>query len=108
MASMPGEEVLEFHIRLIPGGRVSTPIADSLKVGDRAQIEGPYCRAHLRPDDDGPLVLIAGSSGPAPANAIARPAPLRPPAPRGPHHFRRRHDGPAYHQSAILVLVPPP
>src|SRR3546814_2895900 len=56
MASMPGEEVLEFHIRLIPGGRVSTHIADSLKVGDSAQIEGPYGSAHLRPDDDGPLV----------------------------------------------------
>src|SRR3546814_6591529 len=62
MASMPGEEVLEFHIRLIPGGRVSTHIADSLKVGDSAQIEGPYGSPHLRPDDDGPVVLIAGRS----------------------------------------------
>src|SRR3546814_16427251 len=33
MASMPGEEVLEFHVRLIPGGRASQHIAETLKVG---------------------------------------------------------------------------
>src|SRR3546814_4102953 len=74
MASMPGEEVLEFHVRLIPGGRASQHIAETLKVGDSVQVEGPYGSAHLRPDDDSPLVLVAGSSGLAPAKSIARTA----------------------------------
>jgi len=74
MASVPGDEVLEFHIRVIPGGRVSEHIDRHLKPGDPVQIEGPYGSAHLRPDDDGPLVLVAGSSGLAPAKSIARTA----------------------------------
>lgn len=74
MANVPGDEVLEFHIRLIPGGRVSGHIGHQLQVGDPVQVEGPYGSAHLRPDDDSPLVLIAGSSGLAPAKSIARTA----------------------------------
>src|SRR3546814_3164463 len=105
MASMPGEEVLEFHIRLIPGGRVSTHIADSLKVGDSAQIEGPYGSAHLRPDDDGPLVLIAGSSGLAPAKSIARTALLRQPERRVHLYFGVRDEGHVYAERAFQVLV---
>src|SRR3546814_13839349 len=78
MASMPGEEVLEFHVRLIPGGRASQHIAETLKVGDSVQVEGPYGSAHLRPDDDSPLVLVAGSTGLDPATSIARTALMMP------------------------------
>src|SRR3546814_15818700 len=42
MASMPGEEVLEFHVLLIPGGRHSQHIADTLKVGHRRPGERPH------------------------------------------------------------------
>src|SRR3546814_11441183 len=107
MASMPGEEVLEFHIRLIPGGRVSTHIADSLKVGDSAQIEGPYGSAHLRPDDDGPLVLIAGSSGLAPATSIARTALLRQPERRGHLYIALRTEAPVHDVAPLPALVSP-
>src|SRR3546814_18599569 len=87
MASMPGEEVLEFHVRLIPGGRASQHIAETLKVGDSVQVEGPYGSAHLRPDDDSPLVLVAGGSGLAPANPIARTALLLQPDRRAALYF---------------------
>src|SRR3546814_5388265 len=106
MASMPGEEVLEFHIRLIPGGRVSTHIADSLKVGDSAQIEGPYGSAHLRPDDDGPLVLIAGSSGLAPAKSLARTALLRQPERRVHLYFGVRDEGHVYRPEETTSELP--
>src|SRR3546814_6408763 len=86
---------------LIPGGRVSTHIADSLKVGDSAQIEGPYGSAHLRPDDDGPLVLIAGSSGLAPAKSIARTALLRQPERRVHLYFGRSEE----HTSELKSLM---
>src|SRR3546814_11152798 len=102
---MSGEGVVEFHIRLSPGGRVSTRIADSLKVGDSAQIEGPYGSAHLRPDDDGPLVLIAGSSGLAPAKSIARTALLRQPDRRVPLYSGVCAEGPVYAERAFQVLV---
>lgn len=105
MASMPGEEVLEFHVRLIPGGRVSQHIAETLKVGDSVQIEGPYGSAHLRPDDDSPLVLVAGSSGLAPAKSIARTALMTQPDRRVHLYFGVRDEAHVYDERPLQVLV---
>src|SRR3546814_9304011 len=80
-------------------------MADSVKVSDSAQIEGPYGSAHLRPDDDGPLVLIAGSSGLAPAKSIARTALLRQPERRVHLYFGVRDEGHVYDERAFQVLV---
>src|SRR3546814_13534175 len=79
-------------------------MADSVKVSDSAQIEGPYGSAHLRPDDDGPLVLIAGSSGLAPAKSIARTALLRQPERRVHLYFGVRDEGHVYDERAFQVL----
>lgn len=105
MASMPGEEVLEFHVRLIPGGRASQHIAETLKVGDSVQVEGPYGSAHLRPDDESPLVLVAGSSGLAPAKSIARTALMAQPDRRVHLYFGVRDEDHVYDEGALQVLV---
>lgn len=105
MASMPGEEVLEFHVRLIPGGRVSAHIQDHLKVGDTVQIEGPYGSAHLRSGDDSPLVLIAGSSGLAPVKSIARTALRSQPDRRVHLYFGVRNEAHVYDERELKVLA---
>jgi NAD(P)H-flavin reductase/ferredoxin len=105
MASAPGEEALEFHIRLIPGGQASEHISTSLSVGDEVEIEGPYGNAHLRPEDDSPLVLVAGSSGLAPAKSIVRTA-LRNQPERQVHlYFGVRSEAHVYDESELKLLV---
>ena len=72
MANRPDEEVLEFHIRLVPSGVASRYVADHLKPGERIRLEGPAGSAHLRPDHDGPIVAVAGGTGLVPILSIVR------------------------------------
>jgi ferredoxin-NAD(P)+ reductase (naphthalene dioxygenase ferredoxin-specific) len=74
MANRPDEEVLEFHIRILPGGKVSEHVRDQLKVGDTIRIEGPFGRAHLYPEQTEPIIALAGGSGLAPMKSIVRTA----------------------------------
>jgi ferredoxin-NAD(P)+ reductase (naphthalene dioxygenase ferredoxin-specific) len=64
----------EFHVRLIPGGRVTGYIADSLQVGDSVRISGPLGCAYLRRKHIGPILCVAGSTGLAPVLSILRGA----------------------------------
>ncbi len=74
MANRPDEEALEFHIRLLPEGRVSEHIRTRLKVGDTVRVEGPFGRAHLYPEQTEPIIALAGGSGLAPIKSIVRTA----------------------------------
>ncbi|WP_420349157.1 2Fe-2S iron-sulfur cluster-binding protein [Pelagibius sp.] len=105
MANTPGDEALEFHVRVIPGGAVSEHIDKVLKVGDRVQIEGPFGNAHLRPEDSSPLVLVAGSSGLAPAKSIMRTALRQQPDRRVHLYFGVRSESHVYDESELQVLV---
>ena len=70
MASVPGAEELEFHVRRVPGGRTSAAIHDRLRVGDRVRVTGPRGSAHLRSGHAGPILAVAGGSGLAPILSI--------------------------------------
>ena len=70
MANGPGGDLLEFHIRAMEDGAVSNFVADSVRIGDRVRIEGPYGAAYLREAHRGPIIAIAGGSGLAPIKAI--------------------------------------
>jgi CDP-4-dehydro-6-deoxyglucose reductase/ferredoxin-NAD(P)+ reductase (naphthalene dioxygenase ferredoxin-specific) len=74
MANRPDEEALEFHIRLLPEGRVSEHIRNVAKVGETIRIEGPFGRAHLHPDEQEAIICIAGGSGLAPIKSLIRTA----------------------------------
>jgi NAD(P)H-flavin reductase len=74
MASRPDEELVELHVRLVPGGRTSSLIHASLKAGDRVEIEGPAGSAYLRDTHGGPVVAVAGGSGLAPIRSIVETA----------------------------------
>ncbi|PWK66410.1 2Fe-2S iron-sulfur cluster-binding protein [Aminobacter sp. AP02] len=69
-ASRPGSPELEFHVRARPGGNVSSYFYDRARRGDRFLLNGPFGNAYLRKDHPGPVTLVAGGTGLAPAKAI--------------------------------------
>ncbi len=74
MPNRPDEELLEFHIRRIDGGRASNFVYDSLQPGDAVQLEGPYGAAYWRDTHSGPILAVAGGSGLAPIKSIIETA----------------------------------
>ncbi|MFT3717481.1 2Fe-2S iron-sulfur cluster-binding protein [Pseudorhodoferax sp.] len=74
MASLPGQELLEFHVQLMPRGRTSAHIAGRLRVGDAVRVSGPLGAAYLRPRHAGPLLCVAGGTGLAPILCVIRGA----------------------------------
>lgn len=73
MASLPGGDRLEFHVRDMGHG-ASHHVAHGLAVGDRVRVEGPHGTAHWREGHRGPILAIAGGSGLAPVGAIVQAA----------------------------------
>lgn len=69
-ASQPGSDQIEFHIRALPGGSASRVVRDHLTPGDVVAINGPYGDAYLRETHQGPLLLLAASSGLAPIKSM--------------------------------------
>lgn len=74
MAGLAGDGELEFHVRLVPEGRVTAYIAQDLKVGDAVRVSGPLGSAYLRRRHDGPMLCVAGGTGLAPILSIVRGA----------------------------------
>lgn len=82
MASQPSDPYVEFHIRKVSGGRLSTHLFERLSVGDEIAIDGPFGASYLRIKHDGPIIGLAGGSGLAPVlsvlTAALRQIPNRP------------------------------
>lgn len=74
MASRPGDATLDFFIRHVPQGLVTTFVCERLRVGDPVRVKGPYGVAYLREAHLGPILLVAGGSGLAPILSIAATA----------------------------------
>jgi NAD(P)H-flavin reductase/ferredoxin len=65
-----------FHVRRMKDGRVTSSLGKRIKPGHRVKLTGvkltgPYGSAHFRPNLDGPLILVATSTGFAPIWSIA-------------------------------------
>jgi len=64
LANAPGQgREVELNIRLVPGGAGTTWLHESLKVGDRITLSGPYGRFFVRKSARSPLIFMAGGSG---------------------------------------------
>ena len=74
MAGLTGDGLFEFHVRLVPDGRVTGYIAQSLKAGDAVKVSGPLGSAYLRQKHEGPMLCVAGGTGLAPILSILRGA----------------------------------
>lgn len=73
-AGLCSDGELEFHIRLVRGGRVTGHIAEHLKPGDAVRVSGPLGAAYLRQRHTGPMLCVAGGTGLAPVLSILRGA----------------------------------
>lgn len=74
MAGLCDDDCLEFHVRLVPDGKVTGYVANQLKVGDAVRVSGPLGTAYLRKKHAGPMLCIAGGTGLAPVLSIVRGA----------------------------------
>lgn len=74
MANLPGESLLEFHVRRTADGTASVHVAERLAVGDAARVEGPFGNSYLRENHRGPIIAVAGGSGLAPIKSIVERA----------------------------------
>lgn len=73
MANTPGTDgVLEFIIKVYPGGRFSSLLVSGLSVGDRLQVKGPYGMCTLRPSSERDLIMLGGGAGMAPLLSLLR------------------------------------
>jgi ferredoxin-NAD(P)+ reductase (naphthalene dioxygenase ferredoxin-specific) len=72
MAGLCADGELEFHVRLVPDGRVTGYIANTLKVGDAVRVSGPLGSAYLRRTHEGPMLCVASGTGLAPILSIIR------------------------------------
>ncbi|MBS1696203.1 MAG: 2-polyprenylphenol hydroxylase [Actinobacteria bacterium] len=69
--AMPADPsgAIEFHIRSVAGGMVSTAIVGETRVGERWRLSNPHGALHID-RDDGDVLLVAGSTGLAPLRAL--------------------------------------
>jgi naphthalene 1,2-dioxygenase ferredoxin reductase component len=74
MAGVAGDDELEFHVRLVPDGRVTGYIGTRLAPGDAVRVSGPLGTAYLRRRHEGPMLCVAGGTGLAPVLSIVRGA----------------------------------
>ena len=74
MANVPGDPVLEFHVRITVGGATSAHVAETLKIGDHVRVEGPFGPSYLRESHRGPIIAVAGGSGMAPIKSVVERA----------------------------------
>ncbi len=67
-------DLIRFHVRRLPKGRVSSALGRKIKRGHRVKMTGPFGAAYFRPNDPGRLALISSGTGFAPIWAIAEAA----------------------------------
>jgi CDP-4-dehydro-6-deoxyglucose reductase len=68
------DQLIELHIRHVPGGEFTDYVFDTMKVGDKQNIEAPLGNFYLREDSDRPMVFMAGGTGFAPLKGIIQHA----------------------------------
>jgi len=74
MANVPGDPLLEFHVRVTASGATSLHVARRLGIGDSVRVDGPFGTSFLREGHRGPIIAIAGGSGMAPIGSIVEHA----------------------------------
>lgn len=64
------DELLELHLRLIPGGKFTEYVFQEMQEKTIMRLEGPLGSFYLREDSDKPIIFIAGGTGFAPIKGI--------------------------------------
>ncbi|TVR60700.1 MAG: oxidoreductase [Spirochaetaceae bacterium] len=70
MSSAPSDkDHLEFLVRLVPGGIVTTYVHEHMKEGEKVNVVAPVGEFHVQ-DNDSTMICVAGGSGMAPFKSI--------------------------------------
>ena len=64
------DELLELHLRLIPGGQFTEYVFNEMHEKAILRLEGPLGSFYLREESDKPVILVAGGTGFAPIKGI--------------------------------------
>lgn len=64
------DELLELHLRLIPGGQFTQYVFNEMQEKTILRLEGPMGSFYLREDSDKPIIFVAGGTGFAPVKGI--------------------------------------
>ena len=70
LGNVPGSAELEFHIRVNAERGVGQYVGTRLQRGEVIGLAGPFGDAYWRPEHQGPVVAIAGSTGVVPIKSI--------------------------------------
>lgn len=71
LASPPhADDLLELHVRHVPGGNFTDHVFHKMKLKDILRIEGPLGSFFLREDSTKPIILVAGGTGFAPLKGL--------------------------------------
>lgn len=70
IASPPSRDDVEFSVRRVPGGRMTSELAVDLEVGDEVTLRGPYGDFLLEPPSSRDVVLLATGTGVAPLKSM--------------------------------------
>jgi NAD(P)H-flavin reductase/ferredoxin len=66
-------DLIELHVRRVPGGRFTTQVFERMQPGDRLEFEGPLGHFALN-DSARPILFVAGATGFAPIKSILEDA----------------------------------
>ena len=64
------DELLQLHIRHVPGGHFTDHVFEKMKEKDLLRFQGPFGMYFLREDSDRPAILVAGGTGFAPIKGM--------------------------------------
>jgi len=68
------DELLELHVRLVPGGQFTEHVFSTMKEKDILRFNGPHGGFFLREDSTKPMLMVAGGTGFAPIRAVVEHA----------------------------------
>jgi CDP-4-dehydro-6-deoxyglucose reductase len=75
LASAPHQDdLLELHLRLIPGGSFTAHVFSAMKERDILRFEGPMGSFRLHEESTRPIIMLAGGTGFAPIKALVEHA----------------------------------
>jgi propane monooxygenase reductase subunit len=98
-------DVLEFMIKLYPGGRFSGLLADgSIKAGDELEVTGPYGVFTLRASSPRRLLFIGGGAGMAPILSLLRSLPGTGAEREATYYYGARTEADLFHVAEIAEL----
>lgn len=70
VANSPTDDTIEFCIRRVPGGRLTSDLVETLSVGDTITLRGPYGEFVMEPPSSRDLVFLATGTGVAPFRSM--------------------------------------